>query len=100
MQSEKIIGVNSVREVLRAGRPIQRLLIAEQRKRDRDVAEIIRLAKERGVEIRMSSRDALDREARDYHHQGVIAVASARSYATLDDILHIPAQRKEEALFL
>jgi 23S rRNA (guanosine2251-2'-O)-methyltransferase len=100
MQSEKIIGVNPVREVLRAGRPIQRLLIAEQRKRDRDVAEIVRLAKERGVEIRMSTRDALDREARDSHHQGVIAVASARSYATLDDILQIPGQRKEEALFL
>jgi len=100
MQREKIIGINAVREVLRAGRPIQRLLISEQRRMDRDVAEVLRLAKERGIEIRMISRDTLDREARDSHHQGVVAVTSARAYATLDDILQIPAQRKEEALFL
>jgi 23S rRNA (guanosine2251-2'-O)-methyltransferase len=100
MQKEIIAGINPIREALRAGRPIHRLLIAEQRKRDRDVVEIIRLARERGIEIRISSRDTLNREYQDSHHQGVIAVTAARTYAMLNDILLIPAQRSESALFL
>lgn len=100
MQSEKIIGINAVREALRAGRQIHRLLIAENRKTGREIGEIVRLARERGIEVRMTSRDSLEREVRDSHHQGVVAVALARSFATLDDILQIPAQRNEEAFIL
>ncbi len=100
MQKEKIIGINPIREALRAGRPIQRLLIAEQRKMDRDVAEIIRIAREKGIEIRIVTRDALNRESQNSRHQGVIAMASARTYATLEDIMQIPAHRGAQPLFL
>ena len=95
-----IIGINPVMEALRSGRPIQRVLIAEQRKSDRDILEIIRLARQGGVEIRMASRDALNREAPNAVHQGVVASAAAREYATLEDILQIPAQRGQTPLFL
>jgi 23S rRNA (guanosine2251-2'-O)-methyltransferase len=100
MQKDKIIGINPVLEALRAGRPVQRLLVAEQRKLDREVREIVRLARERGIEIRLTTRDALNRESPDSIHQGVIAFAAAREYATLDDVLEIPAQRGEPSLFL
>ncbi len=100
MQKEKIIGINPVMEALKSGRPIQRLLIAEQRKSDRDIIEIIRLARQGGVEVRMASRDALNREAPNAVHQGVVASAAAREYATLDDILQIPSQRGQTPLFL
>ena len=100
MQRDKIFGINPVLEALKSGRPIRRLLIAEQRKLDRDVSGIIRLAKSSGVEVRMTNRDALDREAPHAAHQGVIALAAAREYATLDDILKIPAEREQAALFL
>ena len=93
MQRDKIFGINPVTEALKAGRPVQRLLIAEQRKSDRDIQEIVRLAKVRGIEVRIESRDALNREVPKALHQGVIAVASAREYVTLDDILQIPAQK-------
>jgi 23S rRNA (guanosine2251-2'-O)-methyltransferase len=100
MQKEKIIGINPVMEALRSGRPIQRLLIAEQRKSDREIIEIIRLARQGGVEVRMLSRDALNREAPNAVHQGVVASAAAREYAALDDILLIPSQRGQVPLFL
>lgn len=100
MQKEKIIGINPVMEALRSGRPIQRLLIAEQRKSDRDIIEIIRLARQGGVEVRMASRDALNREAPNAVHQGVVASAAAREYAALDDILQIPSERGQTPLFL
>ncbi len=100
MQKEKIFGVNPVTEALRSGRPIQRLLIAENRRVDRDTAEIIRLAKSRGIEIRMMNRDALSREAPQGLHQGVIAFAAAHQYSTLDDVLKIPGERGQVPLYL
>ncbi len=100
MQRDKIFGVKPVIELLRAGRPVQRVLIAEKRKSDREVQEIIRLAAGGGIEVRMTTRDALNREVPNALHQGVLAVVAAREYATLDDILKIPSQKKQSPLFL
>jgi len=100
MHKDKIFGINPVLEALKAGRPVQRLLIAEHRKQDRDVLSILRLARDAGIEVRMVSRDALKREAPQATHQGVVALAAARTYATLDDILGIPAKRGEAPLYL
>ena len=100
MHRDTIFGVNPVIEALKSGRPIQRLLIADQRKADRGISEIIRLAKSARIEVRMTTRDALNREAAHAVHQGVIALAAAREYATLDDILHIPSQRGQMPLYL
>jgi 23S rRNA (guanosine2251-2'-O)-methyltransferase len=100
MHSDKIFGVNTVKEALRAGRPAQRLVIAEQRRTDRDVQEILRLAKAGGIEVRFASRDALDREAPDSRHQGVIMFAASRGFAQLDDLLRAAAESNRPALFL
>ena len=100
MHKDKIIGINPVIEALKAGRPVQRLLIAEQRKSDRDMLEILRIAKDAGIEVRFVHRDALNREAPNALHQGVIAFAAAREYATLDDVLRIPIEKGQVPLFL
>jgi 23S rRNA (guanosine2251-2'-O)-methyltransferase len=100
MKRDIIFGINPVSEALKAGRPIQRLLIAEQRKTDRDILEIIRLAKGKGTEVRIVTRDALKREAPNALHQGVIAITTARQYAGLDDILQLPAQKGQTPLYL
>ena len=100
MEKEKIFGINPVMEALRSGRPVQRLLIADQRKPDRDLLEIIRLAKQGGIEIRMVSRDTINRESPNGVHQGVVAFAAAREYAALDTILEIPSQRGQAPLLL
>jgi 23S rRNA (guanosine2251-2'-O)-methyltransferase len=100
MQKDKIFGINPVAEALKAGRHVQRLLIAEQRKADRDVQAIVKFAKERDVEVRFATREELNREAPHALHQGVIAIAAAAEYATLDDLLQIPARRGEPPLFV
>jgi 23S rRNA (guanosine2251-2'-O)-methyltransferase len=100
MQRDKIFGINTVAEALKSGRAVQRVLIAEQRKSDQGVQEIIRLAKGKNIEVRITTRDALNREAPNALHQGVIAVAAAREYAMLDDILQLPAQKGQTPLFL
>lgn len=100
MHREKIFGVNPVAEALKAGRPIRRLLIAEQRQVDRDVQAILRIAKERGVEVKITGREDLNREAPHALHQGIIAITVAAEYAKLDAMLQIPAERGEMPLFL
>lgn len=100
MKTEKIVGINPVIEALKAGRPIQRLLVSEQRKSDRDVQEIVRLAKIRDIEVRAVHRDQLNREAPNALHQGVVAIAAAREYVTLEDVLQIPAAKGEAPLLL
>lgn len=100
MHKEKIFGINTVIEALKAGRAVQRVLITGQKKPSRDVQEIIRLAKGKNIEVRMTTRDALDREAPNALHQGVVAVAAAREFAMLDDILKIPAEKGQVPLFL
>ncbi len=61
---------------------------------------ILRLAKSNSVEVRMTTRDALNREVPQAAHQGIVAFASAREYAELDDILQLPAQKGQAPLFL
>jgi 23S rRNA (guanosine2251-2'-O)-methyltransferase len=100
MSTDKIIGINPVLEALKAGRPVLRLLVSDQRKQDREIQSILHLARECGAEVRFASRDALNRESPGTTHQGVIAIAAAKQYATLDDILKAPAQQGKAPLFL
>ncbi len=100
MQRDKLFGINPVLEALKSGRPVQRLLIADQRRHDRDVAEILRLAKNSGFEVRFVNREVLSREAPQGIHQGVVAFTAAHTYSTIDDILKIPEERSETPLFL
>jgi 23S rRNA (guanosine2251-2'-O)-methyltransferase len=100
MSTDKIIGINPVLEALRSGRPIRRILIAENRRRDREVQEILRMAREQGAEVRFAGRDLVARETDGVRHQGIVALAAAKQYAVLDDILRIPEKKGQTPLFL
>src|SRR5512139_1107188 len=100
MSTDKIIGINPVLEALKAGRPVRRVLVAEQRRQDRDVQALLRLARERGIEVRFVGREALNREAPGTVHQGVVAFAAPKAYASLDDILRIPGEKGQVPLYL
>jgi 23S rRNA (guanosine2251-2'-O)-methyltransferase len=100
MSTDKLFGINPVLEALRAGRSVQRLLIAEQRRHDRGIGEILKLARERRIEVRTVSRDELNHAAANAVHQGVVAYAAPHDYASLDDLLKVPVQKGEPALLL
>lgn len=78
-------GVHPVREALRAGRPLDRILIARGTGGPR-VQEIIELAREKSVPVRFEPKDAIDRVSSAANHQGVVAMGAAHQYASLDDI--------------
>jgi 23S rRNA (guanosine2251-2'-O)-methyltransferase len=78
-----LYGVHPVAEALRAGRPLDRILIAKGAGGTR-IQEIIDLARRASVPLRFEPRDALDRLATSAAHQGVVALGAANRYADLD----------------
>lgn len=81
-----LTGIHAVREALEAGRAVDRVVIAKGRQ-DTRVEQIVQLARGRNVSVRFEDRGQLDRLANAKDHQGVIALAAARTAATLEDIL-------------
>lgn len=79
-----LAGIHPVREALRAGRPLDRVLIAKGAGGPR-LQELIDLCRERGVPVRFEPRAQLDRAAGSAAHQGVVAFGSVEKLATLED---------------
>jgi len=78
-----LAGIHPVREALRAGRPLDRVLIAKGSAGPR-LQELIDLSRERGVPVRFEPREHLDRAAGGAPHQGVVAFGAAERYTTLE----------------
>ena len=78
-------GIHPVAEALRAGRPLDRILIAQGAGGPR-LQEIIDLARQASVSVRFEPRNAIDRLAGTSAHQGVIALGSAQKYADLNAV--------------
>ena len=91
-----LAGRNPIREALRAGRPVEKLLIAAG---DLSGAarEIVRLARDAGVVVQQVDRTRLDQIAPN--HQGMLAYVAAVPYAELSDLLDA-ARAKGEDPFL
>jgi 23S rRNA (guanosine2251-2'-O)-methyltransferase len=80
-----LIGIHPVTEALRAGRPLERILIARGAGGHR-LQEVINLARKSGTPLRFENRDALDRLAGAKSHQGIVALGAEKKYAALEDI--------------
>jgi 23S rRNA (guanosine2251-2'-O)-methyltransferase len=79
-------GIHPVREALRAGRPLDRILIAKGSTGPR-VQEIVDLARERRIPVRFEAREMLDRAAMGASHQGVVGFGAAERFATLEETI-------------
>jgi 23S rRNA (guanosine2251-2'-O)-methyltransferase len=80
-----LIGIHPVIEALRAGRPLERLLVARGAGGHR-IQELIDAARTAGTPVRFEDRAALDRAAGVKSHQGVVAFGAEKQYAALEDI--------------
>lgn len=79
-----LAGIHPVREALRAGLPLDRVIVARGAAGGR-IQELIDLCRERGIPVRFEPREHLDRNAAGAPHQGVIAYGAASRFATLDE---------------
>lgn len=79
-----VFGVHPVREALRSGRSVERVVIATGAGGTR-LQEIIEEARQRKVPVRFEPRAALERAAAGGTHQGVIAFVAAQEIARIEE---------------
>ena len=92
-------GRNALTEALKAGRTIDKVFIAAG-DTDRSLQRLAAQAKDAGAVIVPVDRRKLDQMSTTHSHQGVIALAAAHVYYTIDDILEEAASRGETPLIV
>ena len=92
-----LCGRNPIREALRAGRTVEKLLAANG-DLSGSAREIIQMAREAGAVVQMVDRSRLD--AIYPSHQGLIAYVSPIEYSTVEKMLAIAQERGEEPFLI
>ena len=92
-------GRNAVTEALKAGRTIDKVFIASG-DTDSTLRYIASLAKKNGAVVTYCDRRKLDTMTQTGAHQGVIAMAAARDYASIQDILDAAKEKGEAPLIV
>lgn len=88
-------GRNPIREAIKAGRNIERLLVAEGEIQG-SVKEIVYDARSRGAIIQEVERARLDRISVTGAHQGIIAYVAVKEYVSVEDIIEYARSRNED----
>ncbi|MGN0785609.1 MAG: 23S rRNA (guanosine(2251)-2'-O)-methyltransferase RlmB [Candidatus Aphodomorpha sp.] len=96
-----LIGRNAVREAVKSGRSIDRILVSSEQ--DGSLKEIVRLARDQKLVIREVERRKLDELCMPFghggktaNHQGIVAYAAGMEYCSIADILSAAKERGEE----
>ena len=95
-----IEGRNAVTEALRAGITIDKIFIAKGEAGSPQIKHIAQAARAAGAVVSEADRRKLDQMSATHAHQGVIALAAAVKYVTVDDILDIARERGEQPLII
>ena len=94
-----IEGRNAVTEAIRAGVAIDKIYLLKG-EGDSALGHIASAAREQGVVVVNTDRRKLDAMSRTHAHQGVIALAAVREYASVDDILAAARAKNEPPLIV
>lgn len=92
-----IVGRNPVREALKSGREIDKLMVSSE---DGSMKKILALAGERRIPVMKVEKSAIERVASGQIHQGVAAFVSAYEYAELEDIFSLAEKRGEDPFII
>lgn len=93
--SSIVFGRNSVLELLKTGRTIDKLFV---RRGDREgsITVIVAECISRKIPVVEVEKAKLDSMTDGMNHQGVVALAAMKDYSTIDEILEIAAKRGEK----
>jgi 23S rRNA (guanosine2251-2'-O)-methyltransferase len=97
--AEIIEGKNPVLEALRAGRPVDKIILARGIKTDSAISGILDQARKKKIPVEYVERHILDRQSPKGNGRGIIAFTASHEYATLDELLETAARTDEPALF-
>ena len=96
-EDQVVAGRNPVIELLRSGRPVDKILIVRQQEGGGSLGRIVAMAKQAGIPVKDAAREKLDALCPGINHQGVAAFAAACSYCEVEELL---ARAGEEPPFL
>ncbi len=98
-QTNAVCGRNAVLELLKSGRSIDKLFV---RRGDREgsITMIVAEAIGRKIPVIEVDKAKIDMLSGGANHQGVVAMAAAKEYVTIDDILYIAKERGEKPLIV
>ena len=92
---DQIEGRNSILELLKSGKDINKLYIQKGEKHG-SIIEIISLARDKKIVIVEEEKHKLDQMSQTNNHQGVIAIVPPYEYCDVDDILKEAEKRNEK----
>lgn len=94
-----IEGRNAVLEAFRSGKTIDRLFVLDGCQ-DGPVRTIIKEAKKQGTLIDFVKKERLDQMSETKKHQGVIAMAAAYAYGTVEQMFALAKDKGEDPFFI
>ena len=94
-----VIGRNAVRELLKSGRAIDKILV-QKGEREGSIVVLVAEAIERHIPIVESDKAKLDKLTNFSAHQGIVAMAAEKEYCSVDDILFIAEERGEKPFII
>ncbi len=94
-----VYGRNAVRELLESGRAVDKLYVSRGDK-EGSINLILGLAKERGIPVFECDKQKLDAMSGGGKHQGAVALAAERDYASVEDILAYAEQKGEKPFII
>ncbi|MCD8300125.1 MAG: 23S rRNA (guanosine(2251)-2'-O)-methyltransferase RlmB [Clostridiales bacterium] len=99
VSESKIEGRNAVIEAFRSDKTIDKVFVLDGCK-DGPINTIVREAKKHGSILSFVSKERMDQLSETGKHQGVIAIAAAYSYATVEDIMSRAKERGEDPFII
>lgn len=97
--SGTVIGRNAVRELLKSGRAIDKILV-KKGEHEGSVTVLVAEAISRGIPVLEVEKAKLDSMSGFAPHQGIIAMAAEKEYCSVEDILKIAEDRGEKPLIV
>ncbi len=97
VQENLLAGRNPIREALKAGRDIEKLLV-QKGELTGSAREIVQMAKEAHIPVQEVEHQRLNELAKN--HQGMVAFASAYKYSTVEEMLAVAEERGEQPFLI
>jgi 23S rRNA (guanosine2251-2'-O)-methyltransferase len=95
-KKEWVYGINPVFESVRSGR-VSCIYISK--KRQRDLQKILSMAESQGIALRLEEEEFFEQKF-GKGHQGIAATVKSKNILTIDELLEIPFNLKENPFFL
>ena len=99
IKTQVIEGRNAVMEALRSGKPIDKIYVLDGCQ-DGPVRSIVREAKKHDAILNFVTKERLSQISETGKHQGVIAMAAAYEYSSVDDMLALAKEKGEDPFLI